>query len=83
MAVDATYIFSEFARPIGNDDKTFVFNQAAPSTTWAITHNLNKFPSITVIDSADTVVVGQYTYIDNNNVTLEFSAGFAGKAYLN
>jgi hypothetical protein len=25
----------------------------------------------------------QYTYIDNNNVTLTFSAGFAGKAYLN
>jgi hypothetical protein len=83
MAVDGTYIFSEFARPIGNDDKTFVFNQAVPSTTWAITHNLEKFPSITVIDSGNTVVIGQYTYINNNNVTLTFSAAFAGKAYLN
>lgn len=62
---------------------TFIFNQGVPATTWNIQHNLGKFPSITVIDTADTVVTGQYEYIDNNNVTLTFSAGFAGKAYLN
>jgi hypothetical protein len=62
---------------------TFIFTQVAPATTWNIQHDLNKFPSITVIDNADTVVAGEYTYIDNNNVTLTFSAGFAGKAYLN
>ena len=62
---------------------TFVFNQGVPASTWNIQHNLGKFPSITVIDTAGTVVTGQYTYIDNNNVTLTFSAGFAGKAYLN
>jgi len=64
-------------------DKNFVFVQGTPSTTWDIQHNLGKFPSITVIDSADTVVVGEYTYTDINKVTLTFSAGFAGKAYLN
>ena len=64
-------------------DKTFEFTQLSPSTSWNITHNLLKYPSITVIDSANTVVVGEYTYIDNNNVILTFSAGFAGKAYLN
>ena len=62
---------------------TFVFDQVAASTTWNIPHNLGKFPSITVIDTGDTVVTGEYTYIDNNNVTLTFSAAFAGKAYLN
>jgi len=62
---------------------TFIFNQPTPSTTWTIQHDLGKFPSITVIDTGDTVVTGQYTYTDNNNVTLTFSAGFAGKAYLN
>ena len=62
---------------------TFVFTQGVPATTWNIQHNLGKFPSITVIDTADTVVTGQYEYTDNNNVTLTFSAGFAGKAYLN
>ena len=62
---------------------TFEYSQVAPATVWNIQHNLNNFPSITVIDNAGTVVAGQYTYIDNNNVTLTFSAGFAGKAYLN
>ena len=62
---------------------TFVFNQNTVATVWNIQHNLGKFPSITVIDTGDTVVTGEYTYIDNNNVQLNFSAGFAGKAYLN
>ena len=62
---------------------TFIFSQVQPATVWNVQHNLNNFPSITVIDNAGTVVSGQYTYIDNNNVTLTFSAGFAGKAYLN
>ena len=62
---------------------TFIFTQGAPATTWNILHNLGKFPSITVIDTGDTVVTGQYEYKDNNNVTLTFSAAFAGKAYLN
>ena len=68
---------------------TFIFTQGTPATSWGdgtppvVTHNLGKFPSITVIDDADTVVNGEYIYIDNNNVTLTFSAPFAGKAYLN
>ena len=62
---------------------TFQFTQGAPATTWNIQHNLGKFPSITVIDTGNTVVNGEYTYTDNNNVVLSFSAAFAGKAYLN
>jgi len=62
---------------------TFEFDQGVPATTWNITHNLGKFPSITVIDTGDTVVTGEYTYTNNNNVVLNFSAAFAGKAYLN
>jgi hypothetical protein len=54
-----------------------------PGITWNVQHDLDKFPSITVVDTAETVVVGDYTYIDKNNVTLNFSAQFAGKAYLN
>ena len=62
---------------------TFVFTQTVAATVWNVNHNLGKFPSITVIDTANTVVTGEYTYTDNNNVILTFSAGFAGKAYLN
>ena len=62
---------------------TFEFDQGAPATTWDITHNLGKFPSITVIDTGNTVVFGEYDYTNSNRVILTFSAAFAGKAYLN
>ena len=62
---------------------TFEFDQGAASTTWDITHNLGKFPSITVIDTGNTVVTGEYNYVSNIRVILTFSAAFAGKAYLN
>ena len=62
---------------------TFEFTQGVPATTWNIQHNLGKFPSITVIDTGNTVVVGEYNYTSNTNVILTFSAAFAGKAYLN
>ena len=62
---------------------TFEFDQGDPATTWDITHNLGKFPSITVIDTGNTVVTGEYNYVSNIRVILTFSAAFAGKAYLN
>ena len=62
---------------------TFEFTQGVPATTWNITHDLGKFPSITVIDTGNTVVTGEYNYTSNKTVTLTFSAAFAGKAYLN
>lgn len=62
---------------------TFVYVQNIPATVWDITHTLNKLPSVTVVDTGNTIVQGQITYIDNSNITINFTAGFAGKAYLN
>jgi|TARA_R110000744_G_C19148577_1_gene539163 hypothetical protein len=76
------YDFAVFSLPT-QGVPTFEYEQIVPSTSWEITHNLSKFPSITVIDSGDTVVAGEYVYNSNNKVTLNFSAAFAGKAYLN
>ena len=82
LEIDKFYDFAVFTLS-SQGAPTFIFNQNTVATTWNIQHNLGKFPSITVIDTGDTVVAGEYTYIDNNNVQLNFSAGFAGKAYLN
>jgi hypothetical protein len=71
------------ASAIGASDKNFVFNQAVPSTTWTVTHNLNKFPSVSVVDTGGTVVIGCYTYDSDNQTTLNFTHAFAGKAYFN
>jgi len=64
-------------------DKTFVFNQAIPSATWTINHGLDKFPSITVVSTANQVVIGDAEYTSLTQVVITFTAGFAGKAYLN
>ena len=64
-------------------DKFFTFTQASASASWNIEHNLEKFPSVTVIDSANNIVYGNTTYTDENNLTINFSAPFSGKAYLN
>ena len=83
MAIDATYIFSEFARPISNNDKTFVFNQSVAASTWNIQHNLNKFPSATMVLSTGQKGYGDITYIDENNLTITFAGATSGKAYMN
>lgn len=64
-------------------DARYVHNQGVPSDEWLIAHNLNKFPSVTVIDSDGNNIVGMVEYINANNIRLEFSAGFKGEAYLN
>ena len=64
-------------------DKNYVHTQDIPSAAWTVTHNLGKRPAITVVDSAGTDVIGEYTYISDNQVLLEFSGAFSGKAYFN
>lgn len=64
-------------------DKNFVFTQGTASTTWNIQHNLNKFPSVSVVNNNNVLMYGETTYVDTNNLTINFSAGFSGKAYLN
>ena len=63
-------------------DAYFVHVQAAALATWSITHNLNKFPAVTVVDSGNNKVEGDVTYIDDDSLTISFSAPFGGKAYL-
>ena len=69
-------------------DITYTHNQSSASDTWTITHNLNRFPSVTVVDSADTIVYGTVVYNSANQLTITFFEGssalaFQGKAYLN
>ena len=56
--------------------------QLTPSDTWSISHGLNRYPAVAVIDSAGTIVEGNVTYVDLNNIIITFNGGFAGSAYL-
>ena len=64
-------------------DLTYVHKQNVSAAVWEIKHNLNKYPSVTVVDSAATTVVGECDYVDTNNVRLTFKGAFSGKAFFN
>lgn len=64
-------------------DANFVFVQTTPSATWVISHNLNKYCSVTVVDSADNTVFGDVQYNSLNQVTLTFAGAFSGEAFFN
>lgn len=62
--------------------KRFTYNQGIASDSWTISHTLDGFPSVTVVDSAGSVVVGDVEYNSTSSVTIRFQAAFSGKAYL-
>jgi hypothetical protein len=64
-------------------DLNFVFNQNIPSNLWNVTHNLGKFPSVTVVDSANNEVEGDVIHINENQTQLIFSGSFSGRAFFN
>ena len=63
--------------------ETYTYTQGSPASTWNIAHTLNKFPSVSVVDSANNDVIGDVHYTDQSNLTITFSSPFSGKAYLN
>lgn len=65
------------------DTGTYVSCQDAPLSVWTITHNLGKFPSVTVVDSGNSVVIGDVDYTNSNVLRITFAAAFSGCAYLN
>lgn len=62
--------------------RRYVHTQNIASTEWIITHSLGGRPSVTVVDSAGTVVIGEVQYDSNTQVTISFTAAFSGYAYL-
>lgn len=65
-----------------NLNQRYTYNQTVANDTWVITHPLGGYPTVTIVDSANTVVVGTVEYDSTTQVTVSFSAPFAGTAYL-
>lgn len=63
--------------------KTYIHEQGVSSDTWQIQHNLNKYPSVSLVDTAGTLFQGRVEYIDENNCIVYMNGATKGKAYLN
>jgi hypothetical protein len=59
-----------------------VHTQGTASSQWIINHSLGGYPSVMVVDSASTVVIGEVSYLSTSQVRVEFSSPFSGFAYL-
>ena len=62
--------------------RAFVFEQGTPATEWIIEHNLDKYPSYSVVDSAGNTVEVAVNYVNRNKLILKMNSAFSGKAYL-
>jgi hypothetical protein len=78
------------AGPAGAGDLNIVHTQGVAASTWQVSHNLGKYPSVTVVDSADNIVIGTVIYKDwtNNSASssklqIVFEGTFTGKAFIN
>ena len=60
---------------------SYVHVQNSSSVSWVATHNLGRYPAVTVVDSADTEVEGDVVHTNINVTTISFSAAFSGKAF--
>jgi hypothetical protein len=63
--------------------ENYIHDQQVASTTWIVNHNMNKYPSVNVVDTANDEVTGDVKYNSLNQITISFTAAFSGKAYLN
>lgn len=62
---------------------TFTFEQSVASDTWNVMHNLDKYPSVSIVDSGGNLVDGEVKYVTSNRILINFTSPFSGKAYLN
>ena len=69
--------------PGSGGDLSYIHTQTITATTWNVAHNLGKWPSVSVIDTGNSVVIPDVHYVDANNLQLSFGSATSGKAYLN
>lgn len=68
---------------ISGEDKTYRHVQAIAVDTWIVVHNLEKHPTVAIVDTSGTVIVGDIRYSGLNTLIITFSAVVSGEAYCN
>ena len=64
-------------------DKNYVFSQDVAANPWIINHGLNKYPSVSVVNSTLETVYADVDYDSLNQVTITFNGPQTGKAFFN
>ncbi len=64
-------------------DKNYVHVQAEASKLWTVTHRLNKYPAISVVDGSGKELFPLVQHLDDSVARIEFSTAMTGRAYCN
>ena len=67
----------------GANDANFLYTLDGSTNVYAIDHNLNKYPAVTIFDANNAEVETQIVFNTLNRATLTFSLPFTGKASFN
>lgn len=68
---------------VDSNDKNYIHNQTIPSDEWNVQHNLNKYPSVSVMLPSGHIGIADVTHVDENNLTITFAGDETGKAIIN
>ena len=69
--------------PSGSTAASYTHTQSTALAIWTVAHNLNRKPSITVVDNLDARIEPDVTYLDANTVRITHAAALIGKVYCN
>lgn len=61
----------------------YIHKQGVAADVWYVNHNLGKYCSVMVVDSAKQVVCPDIVYLDKNTVKIISTGAFTGWAYCN
>ena len=81
-AASRTYTDTQLAALAASGEVAYTHIQSSSSSLWDVVHGLPFVPSVTVVDSAGTVVGGNVLIISSTHLQIAFSAPFSGTAYL-
>ncbi len=69
--------------PAGPPAASYIHTQLQAAAQWHVQHGLNRYPSVSIVDSGGSLVIGNIAYISRNEIVLTFTSEFSGKVYLN
>ena len=65
------------------EEGTYIHHQDVSSAVWTINHNLDKYPSVTLVNSVNEVFLAHIDYTSKAQIVVTMSGSNTGKAYLN
>jgi hypothetical protein len=67
----------------GDGPHTCVFQQQSAATSWSISHGLNRYPAVTILDSSGNEVEADVNYLSPASIRIDFAYPLSGQAFLN